>query len=176
MEKAAFLIAALPLLLCCLLFAAWEKEAAEQEEETLYASVECLAEWENMEMRIEGWTDYQNAKIYIFVPGFLKEIPMKFVVNTVRGTEAYLDDKRMDALSVTEVESGRNYKLTFKNKRNQAVQKQFQVEMVCIEKLPTMFFTLQNGNLEYLQENKENTAEGQLAVITDDGRAQYQGK
>lgn len=118
---------------------------------------------DNKPMVIEAWFSEEQEIFYFFCPSFMVEEKIsieydgegKILVNGETKREFKWDENT-------------RYKIETEDQA-------YQVIFMKAQNLPALFLETNSGSMDYIHENKLNSEEGTLTVITQEGNVQYSG-
>lgn len=124
---------------------------------------------DNMEQHIQPWYDEQEDIYYFFLPAFVNDHIIFLDGSWESGIE--IDGQTYNWGSSFAWKQGEVYRV-----REVKSDLTYQVSFMKSENIPAFFVNTDSGSMEYLHSDKENEEQGKLAVITEDGSVEYNGR
>lgn len=152
--------------------AAEEKELDEEEklawlEEHLYLDALSFGvEGTDLEEKIKCWPDWTGGRIYVFLPSYAAGRPLTVEWEYADGVS--IDGEKMENGGVWEdYELDREYALCLED--GGTVQESWTAVFLCSQNLPAAFVYTVSGDMDEVDESRENREEGLFCLVNADG-------
>ncbi|MBQ6886828.1 MAG: CotH kinase family protein, partial [Lachnospiraceae bacterium] len=123
-------------------------------------------------IELNAWIDEVSENTYFFLPSFVNDDTIYF--GNLSGNKLNIDGNKIKTDSKLEWQEEHAYRFEVTDAEKNV--KKHNIIFLKSANVPTLFIDTDSGSMEYLNSGKENVEAGQISVIAENGRIDYQGK